>query len=98
VKSLADQVLKKYSRLDVLVNNAGVFEEFDILSLSYGEWQRSWEKTIKTNLTGAANLSFLIAKEMAVKGGPRTHRTLCWRRNCQLNRSFRKAIQSRNNG
>ncbi len=62
-------VLKNMSRIDVLVNNAGVFEEFDIMALSYEEWQKSWEKTIKTNLTGAANLSFLVAKEMKDKGG-----------------------------
>jgi len=71
VKSLAEQVLNKYGRIDVLVNNAGVFEEFDVLSLSFDQWQQSWEKTIKTNLTGAANLSFLIAKKMKDKGGCR---------------------------
>jgi 3-oxoacyl-[acyl-carrier protein] reductase len=59
----------KYNRIDVLVNNAGVFEEFDIMTLSYSEWQKSWERTIKTNLTGAANLSFLVAKVMKDKSG-----------------------------
>lgn len=69
VSKLTNECFKKYDRIDVLVNNAGVFEEFDIMTLSYAEWQKSWEKTIKTNLTGAANLSFLIAKEMKDKGG-----------------------------
>jgi 3-oxoacyl-[acyl-carrier protein] reductase len=69
VEQLSKKCFEKYSRIDVLVNNAGVFEEFDIMSLSYEEWQKSWNKTIETNLTGTANLSFLIAKEMKDKGG-----------------------------
>lgn len=69
VNDLANKVFEKFGKIDVLINNAGVFEEFDILSLSWEEWQQSWEKTIRTNLTGAANLSFLIAKVMKDKGG-----------------------------
>ena len=68
-ENLVKQCFEKYKHIDVLVNNAGVFEEFDIMSLSYEEWQKSWEKTIRTNLTGAANVSFLVAKEMKDKGG-----------------------------
>lgn len=68
-ENLVKQCFEKYKHIDVLVNNAGVFEEFDIMSLSYEEWQKSWEKTIRTNLTGAANVSFLVAKEMKDMGG-----------------------------
>jgi len=69
VLQLTRHCIEKYKRVDILVNNAGVFEEFDIMSLSFEDWQKSWEKTIRTNLTGAANLSFLVAKEMKDKGG-----------------------------
>ncbi len=71
VQQMSEKCFKKYGRIDVLVNNAGVFEEFDVLSLSYEDWQKSWEKTIRTNLTGTANLSFLVAKLMKDKGGCR---------------------------
>lgn len=71
VKKMVGKVISEFERIDVLVNNAGVFEEFDIMSVSYDEWQQSWTKTIETNLTGAANLSFLIAREMKIKGGCR---------------------------
>jgi 3-oxoacyl-[acyl-carrier protein] reductase len=71
VRKLADFCFEKYGRLDVLVNNAGVFEEFNIMEMSYGDWQAAWNHTISTNLTGAANLSFLVAREMKSKGGCR---------------------------
>lgn len=71
VQNLVDFVAQKYGRIDVLVNNAGVFEEFDVLDLDYESWQKTWHKTIGTNLTGVANLSFLVAKLMKDKGGCR---------------------------
>ncbi len=69
VEGLISEVLEKYGRIDCLVNNAGVFNELDIMSLSYEQWQDEWNKTISLNLTGAANLSFLVAKAMKGKGG-----------------------------
>jgi NAD(P)-dependent dehydrogenase (short-subunit alcohol dehydrogenase family) len=69
VSKLTNECFLMYNRIDVLINNAGVFEEFDIMTLSYEDWQNSWEKTIATNLTGAANLTFLVAKKMKDRGG-----------------------------
>ena len=36
--------------------------------ISYLEWQEAWNRTIETNLTGVANLSFLVANLMVEKG------------------------------
>ena len=69
VKRMTDEVFTKVERVDILVNNAGIYEEIDILLLNFDEWQDSWKRTVSTNLTGLANLTFLISKSMAKKGG-----------------------------
>lgn len=69
VNKMTDEVFKKVDKVDILVNNAGIYEEIDFLLMNYDEWQASWERTITTNLTGLANLTFLISKSMAKQGG-----------------------------
>jgi 3-oxoacyl-[acyl-carrier protein] reductase len=69
IRQLTDFCFEKFGKIDVLVNNAGVFEEFNIMEMSYGDWQEAWTRTISVNLTGVANLSFLVAREMKSKGG-----------------------------
>jgi 3-oxoacyl-[acyl-carrier protein] reductase len=68
VLSLFDQVMQRKGRIDILVNNAGIYEETRWWELEYEEWQQHWKKTIDTNLTGMANLSFLVAKQMIAQG------------------------------
>jgi len=69
VLNLVKQIEEKSGCLDVLVNNAGVFEEMEWGRLSYEQWQAAWKKTIDTNLTGVSNLCFLTARLMEKMGG-----------------------------
>ncbi len=69
VHNLISQIERKSGQLNILVNNAGVFEEMEWGSLSYKEWQAAWKKTIDTNLTGVSNLCFLTARLMEKNGG-----------------------------
>ncbi len=70
VGEMVKTAIKNTDRIDVLVNNAGVFIESTIGDLSYEEWQSIWEKTIGTNLMGPANVSFCVIKHMIEhKGG-----------------------------
>ncbi len=69
VKELIENVIKSFGKIDILVNNAGIYEEYDIENISYEKWQKQWNKTISTNLMGAANLSFCAAQFMIKNSG-----------------------------
>ena len=68
---LVAEVVGHYGRIDVLVNNAGIYEVRPLEGLSYAEWQATWQRTLSTNLIAAANLCFLVSQVMKKQGGGR---------------------------
>lgn len=64
IRQVFQQVIEKYERLDVLVNNAGVYIEHKINEVTFEEWQNAWNETIATNLTGVSNLCYFAARQM----------------------------------
>ena len=68
---MIDTVIEKLGRIDVLVNNAGVYFEHMQPGTSYADWQDAWKNTLTVNLTGPANLCFLAAQHMKTTGGGR---------------------------
>ena len=69
IGSMAEKVLKEMGKIDVLVNNAGVYEFHPAATTAFEEWQRSWKKTLFTNLLGPAHLSFHVVRHMMKSGG-----------------------------
>jgi 3-oxoacyl-[acyl-carrier protein] reductase len=53
--------------VDVLINNAGVFEETP-LDLDHRDWVAGWERTLRINLTAAAELSALAVRHWQAGG------------------------------
>lgn len=70
-EALAGAVVSDMGGINVLVNNAGIFEEHPIAEIDYSEWQDAWDRTIKTNLLGPANLCYSVARHMVGGGGGR---------------------------
>ena len=66
---LVQNVATHYGRLDVLVNNAGIYQVQPLKGLSYADWQTTWEETLSTNLFAPANLCYLAAAVMRKQGG-----------------------------
>ena len=71
VEAMVKTAVSHYNRLDILINNAGIYEEASIADSDYAEWQVAWKNVIDTNLVGAANTSFCAAKQMMTQGGGR---------------------------
>jgi NAD(P)-dependent dehydrogenase (short-subunit alcohol dehydrogenase family) len=66
-----DEAWNAFGGLDVLVNNAAIYEEHDPLALDPAAWQAAWRRTLAINLEAPALLCHLAARRMADAGGGR---------------------------
>ena len=68
VKHLVDETVSLFGRIDVLVNNAAVFEFNPFDGESYETWQSGWQRTFRVNVFGAANAAWLAIAHMRRQG------------------------------
>ncbi len=64
VKEMIDQVHKKFGRIDVLVNNAGIIRRGTIDTVS----EEDWDRVIEVNLKGTFNCCKAVAGIMKQQG------------------------------
>lgn len=67
VEHMVQDVFAK-AGLDILINNAGVYERHSPVEVSYGDWQEAWRRALGINLVGAANAAFCAGRHMIERG------------------------------
>jgi NAD(P)-dependent dehydrogenase (short-subunit alcohol dehydrogenase family) len=68
---LAQAALRVADRIDVLVNNAGLYEEHPLTEVDFDTWQAAWRRTLALNLLAPADLCWCIGRHMVEQGGGR---------------------------
>jgi len=68
---LAHDALACAPRIDVLVNNAGLYDEHPFTQTDFEGWQAAWRRTLALNLFAAADLCYCVGRHMVDGGGGR---------------------------
>jgi 3-oxoacyl-[acyl-carrier protein] reductase len=68
IQSMVDEVAGALGAIDVLINNAGVYEPHAAAETTYEQWQAAWKHTLDVNLIGAANVTWCALRHMGTGG------------------------------
>jgi len=64
VQRMVEAVIEKFGRIDILINNAGVLRDAQLLKLS----EEDWDLVINVNLKGVFNVTQAVAPTMIAQG------------------------------
>jgi NAD(P)-dependent dehydrogenase (short-subunit alcohol dehydrogenase family) len=66
VKHVVNQIIKKFGRIDILINNAGILPEMKIL---HKITEKDWNEILDVNLTGQFRFTKAVIPHMKKTGG-----------------------------
>jgi 3-oxoacyl-[acyl-carrier protein] reductase len=66
-KELVDKAIREFGKVDIVVNNAGIWTHGEIGSLS----ESRWDRTLETNLKGVFNVCNAVVPFLKKNGGAR---------------------------
>jgi len=69
VQQLVEAAARQLGRLDVLVNNAGIYAETPFTTPDYADWQAGWKRVLDVNLMSAVNATYCAVPVMKAQGG-----------------------------
>src|SRR3954454_13046624 len=68
-EAMIDAMVRRFGRIDILVNNAAIFDLNRFEGDDYAAWQSGWRRTFEVNVYGAANAAYLAMRDMRKHGG-----------------------------
>lgn len=68
VMRISAETLTHFNHIDILINNAAIYEDHPIATATFEQWQNAWSRIIHTNLIGIAHLTYLVANQMIERG------------------------------
>lgn len=71
VAAMVETAVRELGGLDVLVNNAAIYEDHPLADVDFDVWRDQWTRIIGANLLGAANVAYCAARYMIEHGGGR---------------------------
>jgi len=69
LETMIGEVVARFGKIDVLVNNAALFEYNPFDGDDYESWQKGWRRTFDLNVFAAANAAWLAMRAMRNSGG-----------------------------
>jgi NAD(P)-dependent dehydrogenase (short-subunit alcohol dehydrogenase family) len=69
LETMIDDIVDAFEKIDVLVNNAAVFEYNPFDGDDFAAWQQGWRRTFDLNVFAAANAAWLAMRAMRRSGG-----------------------------
>jgi len=66
---LMSQAVEALGTVQVLVNNAGIYEHHPLAEISFDSWREAWDRTLNANLLGPAHLTYWASRHMIEQGG-----------------------------